>query len=282
MKVTMRSQIMTSVICLLITATSYAAVTTIQPNEASSGDVFTYAFPEVNAGFGAPGPTTPDDLNWDDPNDFPVNNIITIADTTSRNTGDATLQHDSHTLIKFDLSSSGISSGDVTSARIGLWAADGNTATGGVFANPTVVNALVVNVNAITQAWDETTVTWNTTPTVNGTAASQTIIDGISQWFWFDVSTLIGDWLDTPANNNGVALSLTGPFTVAGAENFAPFDNADPFDGELFVASAFVSSSGTEAFRPKIEITTVPEPSTYALIFGAVAIGLKFSLCRRK
>lgn len=215
-----------------------AQAVTLQPNEAASKDTFVYEFlPTFNL-------STP-----------PFGQFLPAGKTEAPADG-----HDVEALVEFDLSSVTLTAAQVTSATLELYSIDNeDDLTGtGFGANPTASNPVLVNLSAIGPGapplWQEATATWNShnlLPSAGQYAA--TSVNGINQWFAFDVTTLVQQWLNGSLQNNGMLL-------VADAAVFRP-------DVQNFAVAAFSSASGQ--FAPKL--TVVPEPSLVVLALSAVA-----------
>ncbi|MDD5276894.1 MAG: DNRLRE domain-containing protein [Methylovulum sp.] len=96
-------------------------------------------------------------------------------------------------LLAFDLSTlpDGITSSDIAKATLVFYVK--NVPVGGK-----------IQTSPVTQAWSETTVT--TSPSQGATAASSAIISRGNSYFALDVTNLVSDWVDNPANNNGLVL----------------------------------------------------------------------------
>jgi hypothetical protein len=114
-------------------------------------------------------------------------------------------------LLQFDLADilpSGTTAAQVVKARLIVFP-DAVT-TGGT-----------VNLYQVTSAWTEGSVTYTTKPTIAGTAAA-TISIGVNNTFHdFNVTTLVQNWITTPASNFGVELQASGTtnITIDSKEN---------------------------------------------------------------
>ncbi|MDD5276893.1 MAG: DNRLRE domain-containing protein [Methylovulum sp.] len=96
-------------------------------------------------------------------------------------------------LLAFDLSTlpGGITSSDIAKATL-------------VFYVKKVPTSGKLQASPVTQAWSEATVT--TAPSQGAAAASSAIISQGNSYFALDVTNLVSDWVDNPANNNGLVL----------------------------------------------------------------------------
>jgi len=114
-------------------------------------------------------------------------------------------------LLQFDLADilpSGTTAAQVVKARLIVFP-DAVT-TGGT-----------VNLYQVISAWTEGSVTYTTKPTIAGTAAA-TISIGVNNTFHdFNVTTLVQNWITTPASNFGVELQASGTtnITIDSKEN---------------------------------------------------------------
>jgi len=101
----------------------------------------------------------------------------------------------STTLIQFDLSSlpAGTTSGQIGAATLKLYVNRVNTPG-------------QVNVQPVGGSWSESTVTYATIPALNRQAASFTPATA-QRFIVIDITSLVRDWVTTPSNNNGIALS---------------------------------------------------------------------------
>ncbi len=78
-----------------------------------------------------------------------------------------------------------------------------------------------VNLYQITSTWSEGTVTYATQPTIAGTAAASISIGANTTFHDFNATTLVQNWITTPANNFGVELQASGTtnITIDSKEN---------------------------------------------------------------
>jgi hypothetical protein len=144
--------------------------------------------------------------------------------------------HDMYTFLQFDLSPSGFGSGsEVTNATLWLY-------------TESVTTAGTINLRHVTGAWDDSTITWATQPTVGSFDLTSVNVTTAGAWYGFDITSLFQMWVDTPSINLGVRLSSTG--------------------AQVKFESSEDSGSGVQPY-----INAVPEPSTYALLMlGAGAV----------
>ncbi|MCC6680754.1 MAG: DNRLRE domain-containing protein [Phycisphaeraceae bacterium] len=216
----------------LVSAAS--AAITLQPDESASADTFVYSFLSTtnfnSGGYGA---------------------MIGAA-----NAGGS---HDVETLIRFD-NLPAIAAGDVIEARLYLYSLTSAFSDSPAAGSPLNVSAFVPDA-----AWDEATVTWSTRPGVDatynsGNAAATTTINAVNQWFNFELTDVVRDWLDGDLANRGLLLRA---------------------DAISFVAPTFASSavgSPNEALRPYLWIDVAPEPTVAAMMLvGLAALGRRRS-----
>jgi hypothetical protein len=133
------------------------------------------------------------------------------------------------TLIEFDLStlpSAGVS-------KVSLILTTLNPATSGV-------EPFSVTAHRITSAWDENTVTWNSSPNFDANPVSSTLVDDISgETFEWDITSLYLDWKNNGVNNYGLYLT-SGPTSNGEGVGFVSSDNTD-----------------TPALRPKLQVALI-------------------------
>jgi hypothetical protein len=71
-----------------------------------------------------------------------------------------------------------------------------------------------VNLYEVTSTWSEGTVTYETRPSVSGTAAASLSIGVANTFHDFNVTTLVQNWITTPASNFGVELQASGSTNI--------------------------------------------------------------------
>lgn len=213
---------------LSLAASAQAA--TIQPDEATSEDTLIYEFLS----------TTPLHASFGD--------HLPALSTESG--------HDADSLVRFDVSSLGAT--DYLSATLNLYV--GDITSSGFGANPDASHPVNVQVHANQGAFVEATATWGNAPAFGGVLDSLSI-DAIDQWVSFDVTDIVGDWLDGTATNFG--FRLTGDGTRV--------DNGGSVVGVVFNASA----TGNQ---PYLALNYIPEPGVGLLAVTGLAL---LSLRRR-
>jgi hypothetical protein len=207
----------------------------IQPDETASKDVFVYeGLPTFNMNGGGFEVA----LGSSETNDVPG--------------------HDVHTLIAFDVNSVPFAPNDVTSATLNLYVIDSTQVFGPSFANPSPNAPVGAEVLAISGAWDESTVNWNTQPGTTGGVLDAVTITGVNQWATLDVTQLVRDWLSGAATNDG--LMVRQPAEVFNAEV-----------GKL--AAAVYNAASASSNRPYLEV--LPEPGTLGLLLIGGVLGLR-------
>ena len=85
----------------------------------------------------------------------------------------------------------------------------------------TITTGGTVNLYQVTSAWSEGTVTYATKPTIASTAAATLSIGANNAFHDFGVTTLVQNWITTPASNFGVELQASGTtnITIDSKEN---------------------------------------------------------------
>ncbi len=250
-------------------AATAAVNVTLQPDEASSQDVFIYEF-GVDGVFGIPAPRRTNldtgTLSQIPTAAVPFGNFLGSADTDPHTgVNGEERAHDTKTLIRFDLGLLNLSSASVGSATINLYALPGLPP----FENPSMEHPVTTDLFQVLNPWSESTVTWETAPMTGAMPASSTVQSGVSRWVSFDVTALVRGWLDAPSSNNGVLLAQRGvvEFEV---------DGKDRYVGALYASSAAADAST----RPFLPISAVSEPSSVLLMGGG--LGLTLLLARRR
>jgi hypothetical protein len=142
-------------------------------------------------------------------------------------------------LLEFDLSSvpSGVT---VTSATLSL------------YQNTTPSTGTTYDVFRVTSAWNESTVTYNTAPTFNGTAVASMTADGTLGYKDWDVTSLVQGWLSGSFSNFGMWIEEV-PVQGTGSAYFYSSD------------TSFPSSHPTLS----IQYSAVPVPLPTAALGGA-------------
>lgn len=250
---------------LAFTALAAQAATTItlQPDEHSSKDVFLYQF-DVPGVFGIPTPPRTTNLDTTtlgmiSPPPVPFGNFLGAAktDAFSLTPGGPLREHGTRTLIGFDLSALNLNPSMVGSAWLNLYALPALRA----FESPTAMNPVTTDLRRVTQAWGETTATWDKAPSVESMPFATVVQSGVNQWVSFNITGLVRDWLQNPSMNFGVELSQRDVVELA-----------VPGQRDRYFASLYASSASADMMlRPTLTVTAVPEPSTWALFGGGLA-----------
>ena len=157
-----------------------------------------------------PNTSTPGSIDlWASARTFaPAADTFIAADTPDQNYGANTAltvrrlgneENDAIILIRFDLSSMPPQT-DVQSAQLSLILTDDD---GELFP--------IIDAYAVTQPWQEMTVTWQTQPTLaNESVSAATVEKTPSRAFSWDVTPLVAEWLAHPQTNYGLALRVRG------------------------------------------------------------------------
>ncbi len=262
-----RSKALSFLLAVTLAGAAQGAIL-FQPDEAASEDVFVYEF-AVPGAFGIATAARVTNLDSQTLNSLsplptvPFGNFLGSSNTDPLTGAQGEARaHDTKSLLRFDLGSSGLIASQIVNARLNVFALPGLPP----FANPTAAKPITTELHRVTQTWGETTVTWETQPNVAAVASASAVQDGVNQWVTFDITELVKDWLADPATNFGVEL-LQPDIRLA--------DSGRP------IASLYASSAATNAaLRPFLEISTVPEPSTPALLAGG--FGLVGWMARRR
>lgn len=260
----LRLGMMTSALAMTIASVAGAAVIELRPDEATSKDVFLYEF-GVSGVFGIPSPRTTnldtETLNLVDPNPrdpVPFGNFLASSDTDPFTQDGVLREHDARSLIQFDLS--GVMPGSpIRSATFTLTALPAL----GAFESPSIDNPIITDLRAVTEAWEETTATWDNPPAVSDTIADTFVQNFPTGEVKFDITALVKGWLADPSTNFGVEISqrMTAPIMQADGER-------PRFAAGLYASSAFDDVSA----RPVLSIEPVPLPATGLLLVGGLAL----------
>jgi hypothetical protein len=199
-----------------------AATITLQPDETTSEDVFTYEF-----------------LSGDNLNNYPIAGFNFGKLLATANTNGA--GHDTKSLLRFDLSSTGlVYPGQVQSAALKLRVLDSKS-VGFPVANASAANPVNVDVYPVTETWSETKVTWNTLPDTEAASVSSAKVTGPNQTVTFSLTDTVKDWVNSPTTNDGILLA----------------QRESKFSGSQFIGIVFASSANSPNF-PLLEITLTP------------------------
>jgi hypothetical protein len=260
----LRTSLLTSVLGLAIVGGANAASIRLQPGEDTSKDVFLYEF-GVDGVFGIPSPRMTNldtetlnevDANPNDP--VPFGNFLAASNTEPFKLDGVPREHDARALLKFDLT--GVDPGKpIRSAKLTL------TALGslGAFDSPTADNPVTTDLRAATEAWGETTATWDMAPSVSDMITSTFVQDFGMGKVTFDVTGLVQSWLADPSSNFGVELSQRNIAAIP-----QDGDTRSRFAASLYASSAFADPSA----RPYLEIAPVPVPAAGLLLVGGLAL----------
>lgn len=258
----MRQKITLGAIALsiaIIGAAQAGPLITLAPGEATSQDVFVYEF-AIPGAFGIATAARVTNLDTATLNALtplpavPFGNFLGSSNTTPLIGGAGEIRaHDTRTLIRFDLGAVALASSGVVRATINLFAVPGLPP----FDNPSAAKPVTTELRAVTEAWGETTVTWETQPGVSEVVSTFTQT-GVNQLVSFDVTELVKDWLDDPTGNLGVRISQPDVLLS---------DSGRP------IASLYLSSAASDpSQRPFLQIEAVPEPATSALLGAGIGM----------
>ena len=200
------SKMLPLLLAATLTGAAHAAMI-LQPDESTSEDVFVYEF-GIPGAFNIATAARVTNLDSQTLNALtpapavPFGNFLGSSNTTPLiGALGESRAHDTRSLLRFDLTPLALSAGQVASAQLKLFALPGLRP----FDNPTSAKPITTELHRVTQAWGETTVTWETQPSVAGPFTSA-VQDGVNQWVSFDVTGLVKDWLSDPSMNFGVEL----------------------------------------------------------------------------
>ena len=292
-------------LAVAVMGSSATAVTVakLQPNEADSEDVFTYQF--EGAGFGIAPSAAQQNLDTQS-----VGAPIGLFLGTSRSATtihsidaggllpgdpsgnfnpstavDVETGHNGRSWLKFDLSGVGVTAGQVGKATLNLWSLDGFNITGS-FYNPIAAEPVETEVYAAAGPWDEQTLSWTTQGPVEpvfGSPVDSVIQTSVGQWVSFDVTSLVKDWLNNPAANNGFVLRQKEiVFSAQGAVLPTAVVSslyASSWFGDPNAPNGF-NAPGDAALRPFLLIEAVPEPAT--VVMSLMAAGSLVLAIRRR
>jgi hypothetical protein len=130
----------------------------------------------------------------------------------------------------------------------------------------------------VTSSWDESTVTWDTAPSDDGTVYGVEQFLGVDpphddredltpeEWKSWDVTALVQSWYDGSLDNNGI--KIVGMVNLGG-------------DGASLFPQMLTKEFGDSALWPTLDVTLVPEPSTVTLLLIGLA-GMVGCLIRRR
>ncbi|MBX9792021.1 MAG: DNRLRE domain-containing protein, partial [Pirellulales bacterium] len=154
-------------------------------------------------------------------------------------------QDDFKALVEFDLSGVSFPAGQVVSATLHLF--ENNIATQS-FLHPTSSFPNTIDVRPAATDWEPGSVFFSTIPAPVAGQVASAIVDGAGQWFAWDVTDIVKAWLQGTYANQGLIVESRTEVRNTG----------------VVMGSAF--GSAEELNAPRLEITAVPEPSTFALL----------------
>ncbi len=136
--------------------------------------------------------------------------------------------------------------------------------------------SVTLDARRITSAWAES-VTYSTQPTVGATVEDSTTVSGlINQWFSWDLTSLVQDWMDGVVPNYGVTIYDHGSGLYM---RFVSSDN------QTATQPSWAMAPTSATLQPKLTIdytSAVPEPTTLAIWSAFGALGLIAARRRRK
>lgn len=168
-------------------------------------------------------------------------------------------QDDFRALVEFDLSGLSFPAGQVVSATLHLF--ENNVVTQS-FLHPTSSFPNTIDVRPAATDWQAGGVFFSTIPAPVAGQVASAVVDSAGQWFAWDVTDIVKAWLQGTYANQGLIVESRTEVRKAG----------------VVVGSAF--GSAEELNAPRLEIVTVPEPSTLATLTGGV-LGVVIAVRRR-
>mgnify|MGYP006205282955 CR=1 FL=1 len=95
--------------------------------------------------------------------------------------------HDTKTLIRFDLGLLNLTSAGVGSATINLYGVPSLSP----FESPSAEHPVTTDLFQVLNAWNESSVTWETAPMTAMAASSSTVQSSVNGWVSFDATALV-------------------------------------------------------------------------------------------
>ncbi len=136
------------------------------------------------------------------------------------------------------------------------------------FINVTTAQNVEVTLHAITNIWDENTVTWNNFGGSFNPASEGAFTPSVTGWHSVNVTTLVNSWLDSSLANNGILLKEASPgqlqFYTSRESGMAPylkifwiFNGTPGSDSASAAADAFISAGqGDQNFGDSTALIT--------------------------